>query len=87
MISLSPTDLLLASSLVFLDAAVSVAHRLQLHRQLLWASTRMVIQLIAVGFILRFIFKLDNPLATLAVVLVMGAIAAREIAARPVRKF
>ena len=87
MISLSPTDLLLASSLVALDAGVSIALRLQLHRQLLWAAARMVIQLIAVGFILRFIFTLNNPLATLAVVVVMGAIAAREIAARPVRKF
>jgi putative ABC transport system permease protein len=87
MISLSPTDLALAAVLVALDAAVSVALRLQLHRQLLWAATRMVLQLIAVGFILRFIFKLNNPLATLVIVVVMGAIAAREIAARPARKF
>lgn len=87
MISLSPTDLVLASSLVALDAGVSIALRLQLHRQLLWAATRMVVQLIAVGFILRFVFALNNPLATLAIVVVMGAIAAREIAARPVRKF
>ncbi|MDB5482377.1 MAG: hypothetical protein JWO83_3430 [Caulobacteraceae bacterium] len=87
MISLSPTDLVLASSLIALDAGVSIALRLQLHRQLSWAATRMVIQLIAVGFILRFIFALNNPLATLAIVVVMGAIAAREIAARPVRKF
>ena len=87
MITLSPTDLLLASSLVALDAGVSVALRLRLHRQFLWAAARMVVQLIAVGFILRFIFALNNPLATLAIVLVMGAIAAREIAARPVRKF
>jgi putative ABC transport system permease protein len=86
-ISLSPSDLLIASSLVALDAGVSVALRLQLHRQLLWAAARMVVQLVAVGFILRFIFALNNPLATLAVTLVMGAIAAREIAARPVRKF
>jgi putative ABC transport system permease protein len=86
-ISLHPTDLALASSLVALDAGVSIALRLQLHRQLLWAAARMVIQLIAVGFILRFIFALANPLATLAVVVVMGAIAAREISARPVRKF
>ncbi len=87
MISLHPLDLALASSLVALDAVVSVALRLQLHRQLLWAATRMVIQLVAVGFILRFIFALNNPLATLAIVVVMGAIAAREVAARPVRKF
>ena len=87
MISLSPTDLVMASALVALDAGVSIALRLRLHRQLLWAAARMVVQLIAVGFILRFIFALSNPLATLAVVLVMGAIATREIAARPVRKF
>ena len=87
MISLSPTDLALAAVLVALDAGVSVALRLKLHRQLLWAAARMVVQLIAVGFILRFIFALNNPLATLAIVVVMGAIAAREIAARPVRKF
>jgi putative ABC transport system permease protein len=86
-ITLSPTDLALASSLIALDAGVSVALRLQLHRQLLWSAARMVIQLIAVGFILRFVFALNNPLATLAIVVVMGAIAAREIAARPVRKF
>jgi putative ABC transport system permease protein len=87
MISLSPLDLALAALLVALDAGVSIALRLQLHRQLLWAATRMVLQLIAVGFILRFIFALNNPLATLAIVVVMGAIAAREIAARPARKF
>jgi len=87
LISLSPSDLALASLLVAVDAGVSIALRLQLHRQLLWAAARMVVQLIAVGFILRFIFALANPLATLAVVVVMGAIAAREIAARPVHKF
>ena len=87
MISLSPTDLALASSLVALDAGVSIALRLNLHRQLLWAAARMVVQLIAVGFILRVIFTLNSPLATLAIVVVMGMIAAREIAARPVHKF
>lgn len=87
MISLSPRDLALASALVALDAGVSIALRLNLHRQLLWAALRMVVQLIAVGFILRFIFTLNSPLATLAIVMVMGMIAAREIAARPVHKF
>ena len=87
MIVLSPTDLALASVLVVVDAGISVGLRLNLHRQLLWAAGRMVAQLIAVGFILRFIFSLNNPLATLVIVLIMGAIAAREIAARPARKF
>jgi putative ABC transport system permease protein len=86
LISLSPLDLALAASLVALDAGVSIALRLQLHRQLLWSAMRTVAQLTAVGFILRFIFSLNNPLATLAIVGVMGAIAAREMAARPARK-
>jgi putative ABC transport system permease protein len=86
-ISLSPTDLALAAVLVVLDAAASLALRLQLHRQLLWASGRMVVQLIAVGFILRYVFAARSPWATLAIVIVMGLIAAREIAARPPHRF
>ncbi len=87
MISLTPLDLALAGLLVAADAGVSIAFRLNLHRQLLWAATRMVIQLIAVGFILRFIFGLNHPAATLGIVLAMSAIAAREVAARPARGF
>ena len=87
MISLSPLDLALAGLLVGLDAVLSVALRLALHRRLLWAAARMVVQLVAVGFILRLIFSLAHPLATGAVVVVMGAVAAREIAARPARRF
>jgi putative ABC transport system permease protein len=87
MILLSPTDLALAAVLVAADAGASIALRLGLHRHLLWAATRMVVQLVAVGFILRFIFTLNSPFATLAIVLVMGLIAAREIAARPPHRF
>lgn len=86
-ISLSPTDLAVAASLILLDAALSVLLRLQLHWQLLWATARMTVQLVAVGFILRFVFSIHHPAATLTVVLIMSAIAAREIAARPERKF
>jgi putative ABC transport system permease protein len=85
-ISLSPLDLAVAAALVAFDAVLSVALRLGLHRQVLIAAARMVVQLVAVGFILRFVFTMRHPLTTLALVLVMAAIAAREIAARPERK-
>ncbi|HSV01938.1 MAG TPA: iron export ABC transporter permease subunit FetB [Phenylobacterium sp.] len=85
-ISLSPADLAIAGSLVAFDALLSVLLRLGLHRQVLWAAGRMVVQLVAVGYLLRFVFALHHPAATLAIVLVMSAIAAREIAARPERK-
>jgi putative ABC transport system permease protein len=86
-ISLSPLDLAIAASLVAFDAILSVVLRLRLHRQVLIAAARMVVQLVAVGFILRLVFAARNPLVTLVIVLVMAAIAAREIAARPERKF
>jgi len=86
-ISLAPTDLAIAALLVAFDAALSVALRLRLHRQLLIASARMVVQLVAVGYLLRLVFGLKHPAATLAMVTVMALIAAREIAARPERKF
>ena len=81
-ISLSPLDLAIAASLVAFDALLSVALRLRLHRQVLWSAARMVVQLVAVGYLLRLVFALRHPAATLALVLVMGIIAAREIAAR-----
>lgn len=86
-IALSPADLAVAASLVLADAGVSIGLRLQLHRQILWAAMRMVVQLLIVGYLLRVVFSLHNPWATLTVVLVMGLIAARETAARPERRF
>jgi putative ABC transport system permease protein len=47
----------------------------------------MVVQLVLVGFVLRFVFGLQSPLATLAVVLAMVAIAGREVASRPEQRF
>lgn len=86
-ISLSPVDLAVAACLVAFDAVLSVILRLRLHRQVLWAAARMVVQLIAIGYVLRLVFALRNPAATLVIVLVMAAIAAREIAARPEHRF
>ena len=86
-ISLSPLDLAVGASLVLFDAGLSVALRLALHRQVLIATARMVVQLVAVGFILRFVFSAAHPAVTLVLILVMAAIAAREIAVRPERSF
>ena len=82
-ILLSPGDVAISAVLVVLDATLSLVLRLDLHRQLAWASVRMVVQLLLVGFILRAVFAIASPLATLAVVVVMVAMAGREVAARP----
>ena len=76
-------DLAIASLLLLVDGALSVWLGLGLHRPLAIAAGRMVVQLIAVGLVLRAVFALASPAVTLAVILVMTAIAAREVAARP----
>ena len=82
-ISLTPIDIAIAASLILLDAVLSLLLRLRLHVQILTAAMRMVVQLVAIGFVLRFVFSLDNPAATLLLVLLMVLVAGREVAARP----
>jgi len=82
-ILLTPRDLAVSSSLLMLDGVLSLALGLALHRQLLVAAFRMVVQLLIVGFVLRAAFALASPALTLALVLAMVAIAAREVAVRP----
>ena len=82
-ILLTPTDIAIAAVLILADGALSLLLRLQLHRPLALAATRMVLQLVLVGFLLRAVFAIATPWLTLAVAAVMAAIAAREIAARP----
>ncbi len=86
-ILLTPLDISVAASLIILDAVLSIWLRLRLHRQIAIAAARMVVQLVAIGYVLRFIFSLNNPAATLLLILVMVLVAAREVAARPERRF
>ena len=45
-------------------------------KKLSWASTRMVTQLMLVGYFLTFIFKQDKPYITIPLVLIMMSISA-----------
>ncbi|GKS97557.1 ABC transporter permease [Acidovorax sp. SUPP2825] len=82
-IHLQATDLAIAALLVVASAATSFALRLQVHRQLLWAAARMVVQLLLVGLLLRWVFRSGSAPATVLIVLLMIAAAAREVAVRP----
>jgi putative ABC transport system permease protein len=82
-ILLTAGDLPITSLLILLDGVLSLVLRLGLHRQRAWAAIRMVVPLVLIGFVLRLVFAIASPLVTPAVVLVMIAIAGREIAARP----
>jgi putative ABC transport system permease protein len=76
-------DLATAAFLILLDAGISYALRLGVHRQVLVAALRMVVQLLIVGVVLRIVFAGASPLATLAVVVFMIGAAANEVALRP----
>ncbi len=81
-VSLSYVDVALASLLVVLNAAISIALGLGLARRLLLAAARMTVQLLLVGLVLKTLFSLASPSATAAAALFMGLVAGREILAR-----
>ena len=85
-VHLGLTDVALAAVLVLANAIASMILRLRLHRQVLWAATRMVVQLLLVGLLLRIVFRLQSPSVTLVIVLLMIGAAAREVAVRPERR-
>jgi len=82
-IHLGAVDLAVAALLVLLSAGASMALQLRVHRQLLWAASRMVVQLLLVGLVLRLVFRAGSPIATVGIVLLMIGAAAREVAVRP----
>lgn len=85
-ISLSYIDVLLASIFLFLNAVFSILLQLRLEQQLVISALRMVVQLFMVGLVLKTVFAIASPLATLSVAAIMVGFAGREIWARQERK-
>lgn len=65
----------LAVGLMALNAAESFVLKLGLAQKLALASFRMVVQLLLVGLVLDFVFRLRNPFTILLLALVMTALA------------
>ena len=76
LIELNFIDLVLALGLIGIAIALSVWQKLGLEGQLAFAAARSLLQLMAVGYILAFIFDLKEPWAVLLVLSVMLTIAA-----------
>jgi putative ABC transport system permease protein len=71
---LMPMDLfqlVLSYGLILIALALARFSRLGQEKQLLWASLRMVAQLIAVGYLLHLVFSISSPLPVLLMLLVM----------------
>jgi putative ABC transport system permease protein len=85
-VALTFTDLALAASLLILNGVISVAFGLRLERSLAIAATRMVVQLAAVGFVLKFVFEQSSPAWTALIALVMVLVAGLELLQRQDRQ-
>ncbi|MFZ5639400.1 MAG: ABC transporter permease [Bacillota bacterium] len=78
------TDYQLALSvlLIVLAGGVSAALRLGLLKPLLWGTLRTFVQLTLIGYVLTYVFSLDNAWLVLVMVVIMCGIAARAATGR-----
>lgn len=76
LIELDLWDLALALGMMAVAIGLSAWERLGLEWTLALATCRTLLQLLVVGYILAFVFALNNPWAVLAILLVMLTIAA-----------
>lgn len=86
-IPLDAVDLAVAAGLVLVAGAVSVALRLRLERQLGLAAVRTVVQLLAIGYVLRWVFAIERCAVVLVVALLMVVAATRAAIQRSPRRF
>jgi putative ABC transport system permease protein len=84
-VALTPSDLLLAATLLVINAAISWGFRLQLEKSIAIAVVRMVVQLALIGLVLKFIFAQTSPIWTIMLGLVMVIAAGIEVMTRQTR--
>jgi putative ABC transport system permease protein len=80
--NLSYADLAIASLLILINGVLSVLLKLQLERQLLWAALRTVVQLLAIGYILGWVFQFAEWYVVLPLMLAMTLVAGSSAAGR-----
>jgi putative ABC transport system permease protein len=86
-IPLSAIDLALAASLVVVAGLVSIALHLRLEKRLAIASVRTVVQLLLVGYVLEWVFDLENLWVILLVAAFMIFMAGHAAVQRSSRTF
>ena len=75
-------QLALATGLMVLTGALSVALGLGVGKRLAIATVRTYAQLLLLGLVLGWVFEQDNPLIVMAILLVMTGVAALTVARR-----
>jgi len=82
LVDLGLVDLGLVYGLLLLVIGLARWNRFGQEKDLLIASVRMLVQLLAVGYVLKIIFSLDRPWAVLLILLVMLLVAIQMTVAR-----
>lgn len=67
--NITDQSLVMALALVAIALVISGREKLGLGKDILWSVSRAIVQLIVVGYVLKYIFHLDNALLTLLMVL------------------
>lgn len=85
-IGISNFDLIVGASLLMLNAGLSMMMQLGLARQLFIAATRMTVQLLLVGLVLKAVFSIGSLWMTITLALIMCLFAGFEVRARQERR-
>lgn len=80
-------QLALSALLILINLILSILMQLRLERQLWTASLRMTVQLLLVGYILKWIFALQSAWIVLAVALGMTLLAGQSAISRTKRRY
>ena len=86
-VDLSYAQLLIASFLILLSGAISIAMRLGLARRIFLAAARMVVQLLLVGLVLQSVFSSKQWRFVVLVMLAMSTVAGVAAVQRTTRRY
>lgn len=79
---ISNGQLFLSVSLVLITGLVSALFKLGLLKSLLWGTVRAFVQLTLIGYVLTFVFEINNLLVIIILILLMCLVASREATKR-----
>ena len=86
-INLSYTQIAIASLLIILNGAISLALHLGIARRLFLAAARMIVQLLFVGFVLRSVFSSHHWYFVFLIMLTMSLVAGVAAVQRSTRRY
>jgi putative ABC transport system permease protein len=82
LVTLDLLQLVYAYGLILLSVSLARFRKIGQERQMLWASVRMVVQLLAVGYLLHLIFAVRSPLLVILILLTMTGFSLQVVGSR-----